>query len=805
MASFRQRLQHKHNLSLPLIQTNDIPPPPAPAPWLGGSLSACTAGADVAWSAHPASAHPACSSAPGPKPAISPSPRPPHSPRGFSGGSAAVLTGQSRFVEGSMNDRVSTAPPPVFLGLDDDDDDDDDEDGSGGGGDGRGNDRQREANGCERGGTSCDVADADEDGTGNGNGNRWGEEWGLVSGRRFLTRGVMGGGRGGGYGGITGGGGGGGMTSASRYALRRPRSAAGGWYRSSISGPSTSTAQQESQQGGAGNGGVVKKTSFLGPLWDGVREKLHLNKSKSSGSIGRVVSSVVGGGPERKVDREKAKERLLGREEKAGSPEQAQPSRMAGYPSREEVLESYKSLMASGFFEAHAIRGGRHPLRTGGANTAAATNETRSFVEHMATSQNAASSSAGKSFADHMAAVRQQRPPPALPLSSPVRSSMGPTPPLRDSSRGKSASLSSPFRGTKRGASLELASDAELVTRKFVKKLRHSASRLSVDLTGARKKSSQHELSAFERPRPSTSPNPVGHMSPTSSIFSNFPSPPLVKEFGGPTADRNDNGNNNNNSNNDGSDNTSIRLGRLAKPKDGGRRRILGLTRKRPFSGRPSSVSTVETGPDVMMVDEKEEQQQQQPEQQEPQEQEIADREQEADQIPNAPGQRPPKARRNFTPPPAAFLTHARQSVRIVNTSESDAMSLEEKDGEAKPEPEPESGRDSHNKHPLEQGHKNEDEDKRPLSVMPDPNQGIPLVPRIPREFCDAMAALVPPAPVVVAGSGPSSGGEATKKMKKKMGREEVVANGEDLAKLVYRDSGLGDDVDVENIPVWGS
>ncbi|KAL2160908.1 hypothetical protein VTH06DRAFT_1106 [Thermothelomyces fergusii] len=708
-------------------------------------------------------------------------PAPALSPRCFGGSGATaatvLLTGQSRFVEGSMNDRVSTAPPPAFLGLDRDDrgGDDDDENDDGDGGD----DRDGSGGG-----------DADEDGAGNhGNSSGWAEEWGVLVGRRLLTRGMIGGGGygttggvnsssgGGGGGGVGGGGGGGGaMSSVSRYGLRRPRSAAGSWYRSL----SVSTAQQETQQ--KGDGGVAKKSSFFAPLWDGVREKLHLNKSKSSGSIGRVVSSMVGGGgsPERKVDREKVKERLLGREEKAGSAAQArpQPSRMAAYPSREEVLESYRNLMASGFFEAHAIRGGRYPLRTGGAAAAAASNGTRSFAEHMATSQTAAAPT-GKSFADHLAAVRQQqRPPPALPLSSsPMRGSMAPPPlPPRRSSRGKPAGSCSPFspyRGTKRGASLELASDAEMVTRKLVKKLRHSASRLSLDLTGARKKSLQYDLDILGRPRPST----AGTLSPTSSTFSDFTAPPSFRDFRCDVVDadhRDD-------------DNTSIRPGRLTKPKDGGRRRILGLARRRPFSEQPPSAGAVEAEPDAMMIDEplKEQQQQQQ-------QQDAAYDEREPGQISGAPGQKLPRARRNFTPPPAAFLSNVRRSVRLVSSSESDVMSLEENDGETRAEPEP----GTH-------GNESEDEDdERPLSVVPDPNQGIPLVPRIPRGFCDATAALAPHAPVVVAVAAGSSG-EAAAKTKKKMEREAEVRNAGNEAKAAYRDSGLGEDV--ENIPVWGA
>jgi hypothetical protein len=469
---------------------------------------------------------------------------------------------------------------------------------------------------------------------------------------------------------------------------------------------------------------VVKKTSFLAPLWDGVREKLHLSKSKSSGSIGKVVNSVVG---ERKIDREKEREKLMGGEEKVASPQaptHAPPPAPStvGYPSREEVLESYKNLVASGFFEAHAIRGGRHPLRTG-----AVSGNGKSFAEHMSIPEGMPSPtrksfsehmaapvtapSPGRSFADHMAA--QQKP--TLPFSSPTRS-MAPPPPPRGSSQGKPATMTSPQRGTKRGASMDLAGDAEMVTRKLVKKLRHSASRLSVELAGAR--DNYYANYGTLRSRPSTSSNAPGPLSPTSSVFSGITSPPSIKA---PAAD----------------DTMSIRHSKLTKPKDGRRRRILGLTRRHRSPAAP--VTTEETDPDAMMIDEPE--QQQQP-------------------------QQPPKIHRITTPPPASFRTHyPRSGLRASSTSGSSIMSLHE-----------------HEQH-------------EPLSVVPDPNQGIPFVPRIPREFCDAMAALVPSTPVtpVVVPGAREVKKEEGEKGEEDGGKGKIGGN---------RDSGLGEDV--ENIPVWG-
>ncbi|EAQ83967.1 hypothetical protein CHGG_10371 [Chaetomium globosum CBS 148.51] len=573
------------------------------------------------------------------------------------------------------------------------------------------------------------------DSGGSGEGGDWededaaGFEWG------YRSRGVDGHrARGGGF--ATAGRGGGGVgTSSSRYALRRPRSTAG-WVRSSaasIAAPTTSSgANGQPQQ----RTGVVKKTSFLAPLWDGVREKLNLSKSKSSGSIGRVVNSVVGGGgADKKIDREKEKARLMGIEEKEKVASPPPPPGPA-YPSREEVMESYKNLVASGFFEAHAIRGGRHPLRSGGAagkafaehmvipETSPAPSR-KSFSEHMAEAEAAASSPA-RSFADHMAAQQ----PPAPPLSSPIRKSMAPpAPPPRGSSQKKSDLLSSPQRGTKRGASMDLATDAEVVTRKLVKKLRHSASRLSVELTGVR--DNYYSNYGTLKARPSTSCGAPGPLSPTSSVFSGITSPPSTR------------------ASMDGI--RSPRYGKLTKPKDGRRRRILGLSRRNRSPVRASAPVTsapAAADPDAMVIDEPE--------------QATATQAQPA-AVAAIATMASPKPHRNITPPPASFRTNHPRSLRSSDTSSSAVSPQHE-----------------------------------PLSVVPDPNQGIPFVPRIPREFCDAMTALVPPAAaaaaaargavVVVAGEGKEKKGEET---------------GEDgKGKPINRDSGLGEDV--ENIPDWG-
>ncbi|SPQ27339.1 88b32fa6-2869-4329-a9d0-9bb3e732b72f [Thermothielavioides terrestris] len=498
-----------------------------------------------------------------------------------------------------------------------------------------------------------------------------------------------------------------------RYHLRRPRStAAAGWARS----------QHSQQSGGGGGGGGVtakKSTGFLAPLWDGVREKLLLRGSKSSGSIGRVVNSVVGGG-ERKGESLAAPGAAAVTKEREQRERAAAPAvSTAGYPSREEVLESYKNLVASGFFEAHAIRGGRHPLRTGGSAPA------QGHV--VVPSPNA------RSFADHMAAQQQQKQQQlAAAFASPPRGSMGPPPPpppLRGSSQGKPTTMPSPHRGTKRGASVDLAGEAEMVTRKLVKKLRHSASRISVDFTGVRDHHHHHYSYGTLRSRPSTSWHPAGPLSPTSSIFSGISSPPPAPAAAS-AAD----------------ETASIRLGKLTKTKDGRRRRILSLTRRHRATTPTATTATTAaeaTDPDAMMIDE--------PEPRSPTTTSATATEQ----------QQTPRPRRVLTPPPASFRSARSRTSSATTTTP---------------------GRPS-----AQQQH------HEPLSVVPDPNHGIPFVPRIPREFCDAMAAMVPPAPVAPAATAATvvvggSGGD---------GKVD-----EARAKNANRDSGLGEDA--ENIPVWG-
>ncbi|KAK4102635.1 hypothetical protein N658DRAFT_515290 [Parathielavia hyrcaniae] len=584
-ASFRQRLQ---------IQTNIDPPP-----WPGGG------GAVSPERHHHGSPVPS---------------RPSLSPRCYS---ATAATGQSRFVEGSMNDRVSAAPPPGFLG------------------------------GATAKTTTAATATR-------------------------ATRGWW-------------------------YHLRRPRSTAA-WVAGSSSSSSEmggqglreQSQQQQQQQQQQQRGGVTKKSSFLAPLWDGMKEKLHLSKSKSSGSIGRVER------------RDKEKSAVGGTEDRVKMPPPGPPppsSSTAGYPSREEVLESYKNLVASGFFEAHAIRGGRHPPETGAHRA------------HTGTM----SSPPGK---------------PAQPFSSPTRGP--PPPPPRFSSQGKSDTAASSQRGIKRGASIDLAGDAEMVTRKLVKKLRYSASRLSMDLPMVReKRTPNYSNYGTVRSRPSTSSNATGPLSPTSSVFSGIT--PSLSNQPLPTAE----------------DAMSIRHCKMTKPKDDRRRRTLRLGRRQHRAPEPASTDAAVEDPDAMVIDEPT-----------------------TSTTTAAEPRRHSKTRlRKVTPPPAAFRSthHPRgggggSGLRSSSTNSS-SMSI---DGE-------------HDEHGGQE----------PLSVVPDPNQGIPFVPRIPREYCEAMADLVPSATTAAAtATATAAPGVVVVSPGETVDDGKAKNNGS-------RDSGLGEE-DVENLPVWG-
>ncbi|KAK4146504.1 uncharacterized protein C8A04DRAFT_25731 [Dichotomopilus funicola] len=961
--SFRRRLQHKHHLSL---QTHNIPP----SPWPGGTpntanpgvssssgsastastilMSGITSGSMSAsaispmrrqqqlFLQHSHSQQPQQQKEQYPASATATT-RPPLSPRGYS---AAAATGQSRFVEGSMNDRVSAAPPAGFLGADDLVDSDDES--------GEDRDKQQQVEMDEEEEQIREYrgwGGLDERLGGGGLTGVWGKgkgqgEYTTVaagaergSGSGLRTRGGALGGGGGRGGGVVG-------TASGRYVLRRPRSTAG-WIRSGEQQQAGQGQGQSQGQNQGQRGGVVKKTSFLAPLWDGMREKLNLSKSKSSGSIGRVMSSVVGGGAtgtvgtaageNKKLDRdnETEKERLLMLAAQTGGAAPApsahpHPS-ATGYPSREEVLESYKSLVASGFFQAHAIRGGRHPLPArGGSSVAAAgpsgrsafaefnppipesppSSTRKSFSERMVVSPPGSNvpSVSGRSFADHMAAQQQsqQQLKPAMSISSSSVHSRHttnsnsdfnghmppPAPPPRGSSHGKSNSigspsstLSSPSRGTKRGASVDLAGDAEMVTRKLVKKLRHSASRLSVELSGARDAngSSSKPIRRGSKDRngnriKSRSGNGKGYYPPLSSSSAKYGAVqqrPATAAGSSPSQGR---GHGYSHSYDYGlasptggssgifgaahlaaatparhsvdvarptaattatSTATATAIvtaskGKLTKARDGRRRRILGLTR------RHRSPEDDDQG---------EEQVREQPQQ--PPVQNTVNAQDEDVMMLDDPTPAPAssfsnnKLHRNITPPPASFrspfaahphtkpnLTSAtntnsrnssfRGGMRAVSNSSAMSIDCEDNGPQRNQGQEYSSGEYRYGYGSGSgsgsgfNGQREEGGGEKPLSIVPDPNQGIPSVPRIPREFCEGGGVVVPAAATSTTGGsfggfagfggfgGAGASGVSVGVGGHGRGERKTAGN---------RDSGLGQGEggeNVENVPVWG-
>ena len=213
---------------------------------------------------------------------------------------------QSRFVEGSMKDRASAAPPPNFLGP-------------------------NEVAAFEQQFYSPVAAPAVEaQDTGLGRARQSFQHYPPRSNRDFYQR--------------------------------RPLSSSGPSHRSSQ--PQLHTAQPQQAQAQVQPQPQpqlqTRRSGFLAPFLDGVREKLSLSRSKSSGSIGRVFSKDKGTVPP-------PAEMTPAPMENPGRPSiSAIPGDTTGYPTKEEVMESYKNLVASGFFQAHATQGTRHPPGQGG-------------------------------------------------------------------------------------------------------------------------------------------------------------------------------------------------------------------------------------------------------------------------------------------------------------------------------------------------------------------------------------------------------------------------------------------------------
>ncbi|KAK5661525.1 hypothetical protein OQA88_11429 [Cercophora sp. LCS_1] len=299
---------------------------------------------------------------------------------------AAAVAAQSRFVEGSMNDRISAAPPPNFLGPN------------------------------ELAAYEQQFYDAD------------------------------------------------------RHRHLRPVSSAG-HYRHNQS-------EQQQQQQQQQRGSQKPEQSRKGRFWDGVWEKLHLTRSRSSVNFhenNKAATTIPAEGP---TDN--------------GTP--------MAYPTREEVMQSYKNLMASGFFESHVIHGTRHPLRTTVSNDGG----------RPSTAMGPPPPSK-QSFANHISA-RQTEPLgfSAVPYSStnPAELPSSVAPPRRPTT-SDNPFANSPQRGIKRSADREPeTTTTETGARKLVKKLRRTASRLSTEVPNppAAPTTNLFTINPF-KPRPSTSSN----------------------------------------------------------------------------------------------------------------------------------------------------------------------------------------------------------------------------------------------------------------------------------------------------------
>ncbi|KAK4194517.1 hypothetical protein QBC40DRAFT_319367 [Triangularia verruculosa] len=335
--------------------------------------------------------------------------------------------GQSRFLEGSMNDRVSAVPPPEFI---------------------TGNKTEEEIQAWERQFYG-------------GGGTRRSRGVTTMSTPASPT-----------MGGFIG------------YPLGRPRSSLQIWgsgERTTATAAATTTAATQVTQ--------KKSSGFLAPLWDGVREKLR--GSRSSGSMEGVMTMQQGnGGIVERAKLTKVDHSSKSQLSRPASPTKPPPPSIitgaangTSYPSREEVLESYKSLQASGFFNAHAIKGTRHPLRN--AASAPMTGYTAppppiAVTGTMSPTPSGPSSPTSlyvpgdrRSFADRLAAVNSEQQLRPAPSISSFHQAPPPPPPKSEGSND-----TSPSRGTKR-PSQDIHGEQETATRKLVKKLRRSNSRTS--------------------------------------------------------------------------------------------------------------------------------------------------------------------------------------------------------------------------------------------------------------------------------------------------------------------------------------
>ncbi|KAB5582633.1 hypothetical protein GE09DRAFT_1075767 [Coniochaeta sp. 2T2.1] len=276
-------------------------------------------------------------------------------------------------------------------------------------------------------------------------------------------------------------------------------------------------------------------------FWEGLRDRFSMSRAKSSSSI-TTVSSNKSKASNRFSQQSQQSQQSQAAATVIASPNDKENAPSVSYPSREEVLQNYKSLVEAGFFSSHAIHGTRHqppPSRPGTgvpkdhplpappppARDAPAVpfsqlvaQKQRQIQRHNQTHHNPAAPALSSSlFASIPYSATQPSPTGDAPLTDYPRPD--PRPPISlpkkyrrpNAQHHIAASMPppptpvSPNRGTKRAmadmtggnASTDNISTTALGgteggTRKLVKKLRKSASRISADLS-------------LHHPRPATS------------------------------------------------------------------------------------------------------------------------------------------------------------------------------------------------------------------------------------------------------------------------------------------------------------
>ncbi|KAJ9141938.1 hypothetical protein NKR23_g7596 [Pleurostoma richardsiae] len=326
---------------------------------------------------------------------------------------------QSRFLEGSMNDRASAAPPPSFLGT---------------------CDERQSSRPLERAAVLAPAPGAE---------------------------------------------------SAHYQHYHQPPPPAGNLPRR----PGTAAGSGSGSGSGDTSG---RRGGFLAPLWDGLQQRFGIARSRSSNSIGI-----------RERDTNLARNGLATHHEGgAGVPATADAAADSDRPTREEVLQSYQSLMASGFFNAHAIKSTRQP-GPGGAqqqpppvpphmtkpghagDRRSAPTAVPSFAQRVA-QQDEAARPARASLPTAIAYPpathsTSMQPPPTRPADCPTRQPPPPPPSPQRGMKRPRPDAEEDHPSAARAADPSSAPAAtETGARKLVKRLRKSASRVSVELSLSR-------------------------------------------------------------------------------------------------------------------------------------------------------------------------------------------------------------------------------------------------------------------------------------------------------------------------------